>query len=788
MGTFQNTFSRSLGSQGSLLNQFPAPTPNDALFYLDGSITTVGSDKYFIDKKNGKNFLITGYDFDATWTKGFPYKSAATISAPSGDTALIAADINNFLYASNGTPNAIPVVSLFQDIDYEHKLFTRHVAQIVDGNGVETTEPYVAEIVLYLSARTSTDLTDCQTYYSVPTEDANAKWCSPATAIPAGNDANAGTKAAPDLTIAHSLSSENTGKRIYFKTQNPQAVSGVVVRSGNNHNMVAIGLVKLNGYDINYYFQLTNSLQSEFCGFIYECIDEQGRRVDLANTDKLKLNRNYFKGRGTTTGGFNMYAGRFNEATNNIFTGRFSQSGAKIRCDGNVTMPVLISGNYFGSSVEGTYSIYVLNCSQPITISHNKDVSILRAGGAPLNIAVDKSCTGSTLIRDNYIVSGGDSSINIDARGNRITSDYELEISYNRVIRNHVHYKGFEMLEHQINTPHVHHNYIETNVLDNRNCAISFHAGNMWAEYNIFKSTLNGSEGEDIDGEPLTGEILSAGLVNKINNNKIISNRYEQGHITCGGGSEADVADKIDVDVYNNVIKGYGTFNSSYGNAWGIGVQYQKDASIRYNFIKGVRVGISIQSFTAFTSEGVFYNLIINSLQGVYASGNGCDLNILNNTIVTNIAASTGLLCSNQAKCTFKNNLVILLGTGNNYGSVLVDANSVLDYNIYYCPNGTLLFTAPSQVNKTFAQWQALGYDTHSVVLTDAQFNALFSDFANGDYSLKDGSAAIGAGEALDAAYDDGLDSSTDWGDDTEYPTVITKQQGAAWDCGAYVH
>jgi hypothetical protein len=46
-----------------------------------------------------------------------------------GDAVLIAADINNFLYDAGGTPNAIPVVSLFQDIDYEHKIFCKHEAQ-----------------------------------------------------------------------------------------------------------------------------------------------------------------------------------------------------------------------------------------------------------------------------------------------------------------------------------------------------------------------------------------------------------------------------------------------------------------------------------------------------------------------------------------------------------------------------------------------------------------------------------------------------------------------------------
>ena len=77
-------------------------------------------------------------DFNDNWTKGFPYKSAATISAPVGDAVLIAADINNFLYDAGGTPNEIAVVSLFQNIDYEDKLFCRHREQKVTTISIET--------------------------------------------------------------------------------------------------------------------------------------------------------------------------------------------------------------------------------------------------------------------------------------------------------------------------------------------------------------------------------------------------------------------------------------------------------------------------------------------------------------------------------------------------------------------------------------------------------------------------------------------------------------------------
>ena len=72
-------------------------------------------------------------------------------------------------------------------------------------------------------------------------------------------------------------------------------------------------------------------------------------------------------------------------------------------------------------------------------------------------------------------------------------------------------------------------------------------------------------------------------------------------------------------------------------------------------------------------------------------------------------------------------------------------------------------------------------------MLTDEEFAALFTDYANNDFSLPVGSAAIGYGDALAATYDDGLDSTTDWGDEDNVPTVVTKRQTAPWDVGAYV-
>ena len=69
----------------------------------------------------------------------------------------------------------------------------------------------------------------------------------------------------------------------------------------------------------------------------------------------------------------------------------------------------------------------------------------------------------------------------------------------------------------------------------------------------------------------------------------------------------------------------------------------------------------------------------------------------------------------------------------------------------------------------TFPEWQALGYDLHSVMATPDQ---LFADPANDDYHLKSGSPAIDAGTALPEVTDD-IEGTP-------------RPQGDAYDIGCY--
>lgn len=169
------------------------PFVGDALVWLNGEIITIGANRYFRDVSgNDRHFMISADDISNPFN-GLPYKCAATVSAPVADAVLIAEDVNFFMYDNLGNPRNLPVTAFFQDIEYAHKIFCKHLPQQLDANGTEIFEPRVTDFVVYDTVKAGADLTTCQAYFNVPVEElVSVRWVATW-----GNDAWAGTKAAP---------------------------------------------------------------------------------------------------------------------------------------------------------------------------------------------------------------------------------------------------------------------------------------------------------------------------------------------------------------------------------------------------------------------------------------------------------------------------------------------------------------------------------------------------------------------------------------------------------------
>jgi uncharacterized repeat protein (TIGR02059 family) len=186
------------------------------------------------------------------------------------------------------------------------------------------------------------------------------------------------------------------------------------------------------------------------------------------------------------------------------------------------------------------------------------------------------------------------------------------------------------------------------------------------------------------------------------------------------------------------------------------------------------------------TAGGVAYNSIRNGAVAVNIKGMS-DVHVYNNTLYTDRTTSEtwrGLVYIYTNTDVSPNSLSHGTRIFNNifytkyqtYCIQIGDTESTIgfvsDYNIFYCETGSPLFSYCGST-KTFAQWQALGYDTHSVVI-----NPNFKDFVNFIPA-----ARLDYGTDLGSTWKDGLSINAKWG--TTNPE--TTAQNGKWQVGARI-
>lgn len=194
---------------------------------------------------------------------------------------------------------------------------------------------------------------------------------------------------------------------------------------------------------------------------------------------------------------------------------------------------------------------------------------------------------------------------------------------------------------------------------------------------------------------------------------------------------------------------------------------YNINVVIKYNYLKNPPNGIQRKSNGMTDLSGVVaYNIVNNPKLGIVVKGMN-SVKIYNNTLYcertpaqtgrglidvhTNLdnglnAPSTGARIYNNIFYTKYETLCINV----------MDQESLAgfesDYNVFYCETGTPRFNAGGSY-KTFSEWQALGYDQHSVVINPGFNN--FTDFVPAerlDYGTDLGENFI-EGLAIDAVW-----------------------------------
>lgn len=716
------------------------PAYNSALVWLDGEVS---GDEFVDQTGNGRNFTITGKDWDSG--SYFPYKSAATISAPAGDATLIAADVNNFLYTA-GTPNEIPVVSFFQNIDYEDKIFCRHIAQVTDGDGVETTEPSIGDICVYDSVLAGADLTLAETYYGVPinTETVTVK---PSGGVYSTFEA---CLAAADLSIVgiYTKLYAETPAANYFLLNKEHDYIGrgrVVIDDGGNST---VGILRPYNKTVSMKgVELTVKTAAD------QCINIDGANFTFEN---FKL---------TGDGQDAMFL--LNEAS-------FGTCTIKNGIINGYSVRML-------DDIPGTSGTFIIDSNIINSYSTNRVIDF--AGDGVLTIKNNKVIFDNVLAE--YFQSAVAQSLTYSLIGNTFQIDNCVDSM--QIINLTGLLTDVTVIGNKVNIAAITKTLIQIFIVKN-NPGITI-------KNNIITSEATTA---------LTGIYLGTTGDSAINcvaeNNRIVAKNATGSYGILIGSDGYDITHLNECDGgeirFNREIGNYiydtGTPITIHGSiiGWNTG-------AIRHNFISGFHYGAISKNDEAANAH-VFGNIFIDNYYGVYVKG-ADSVNVSNNTIINkSLAGSVGILnlqnadggrSGNPAKAMVAKNNIVIDEQGTAGGLVDITENAsfphVLDYNIYYSAAAKPF--SKDGVDKTFAEWQALGYDTNSVMLSSlAAAKALFNDYDNDGYGLRAGSAAIGAGETL-TGFEEGLEESTDWGDESTVPEVITKQQTTPWDIGAYV-
>lgn len=228
----------------------------------------------------------------------------------------------------------------------------------------------------------------------------------------------------------------------------------------------------------------------------------------------------------------------------------------------------------------------------------------------------------------------------------------------------------------------------------------------------------------------------------------------------------------------------------------GIFTGYNINCLVQYNYLNKVPTGMVFKSNgMTYTAGGVAYN-IINQTGDIGVAIKGTNgVQVYNNTFYSNevtftsnsapgtsyglvdIFANDGLSPKPYSTGTkIKNN--IFYTVHQIYNISIEDSQDLdgfeSDYNVFWCEAGTPVFNYLG-TKKTFAEWQALGYDTHSIVVNPG-FNNL-NDFIPG--------ARLDYGTDLGTAWSVGLSTSAVWTVGTAPATTI---QNGPWQVGARLY
>lgn len=736
---------------GSKLNLFPVPSLQT--FASDLTVIQVEADYYFKDIF-GNHILITNMDWDIIkQPKGWLLKSAATID----------------IFGQTG----VPVISLFQNFDYGNQYFTKHVAQVVDGNGVETSPAYVSAIVAYSAPLTGTDLTTANTFYGVPEEiTAAVKWED----INASTSTETGTKLQPYKTFTKSNGSATAADTVYCKNgiydENSASLPGSLYLT-KSLTFIGIGKTEIQSTGANYVVFISSG-DITFKGVLINAEGSKNTGVNVYSTGAKTIiwEKCLFMGANTTH--YNGVSVESSSFKNCIVKGLTSKAAQAF-----TVYASLIDSCYFIDSASNIVADVILKNNN---VYHNDKDYCFRVNNNSINAFGNVlNYSGSGIIESTAFTSAKTATIKYNTfnQSDKSIAALLTGIDFRGTVAVIIERNSFRStaLEY-LATRHT-YIYLSDTVTPEIN-------------YNSFVSLSEKSF--DHIGILLGGSITIGSA--KIQNNYSKSNSLSGVQMSIGYESAYSQKANESIFAQNRVI-GFKKENQTGTavNIHGVLLNCGINNDIKYNFISHHEIGLVVKSNgVAYTGNGIQYNIVSKTSTCLYIRGCG-GLNVFNNLLIGNAALHLFKADENTAEIgtqeseniILKNNIFIAENVG---GSLLYfDTHAgttglVCDYNIYFSA-----VAKPFTIGATtysFDEWQALGHDAHSIMLTSlTAAKALFTDFDNENYTLASGSAAIGFGVELES-YTTGLDAATTWGSETTIPVIVTKENTSLC-AGAYV-
>ena len=727
------------------------PVRSKSIANYDGTITLVGESYYFVDKSgNDRNLLITGYDFDNTWQKGFPYKSAATISAPADDAAFIAADTTGFWY-TDGTPNQIPVTARFPNVDYANHTFLKNIEPTQDYyTELETYEGRIKEIVVYAGLSAS-EIASCNSYFNVPAKVTGALWVDFITGDDTTGD---GTESKPYKTITKVNGLTLESRSIAYVKTGLDALSATIGVS-KSYTYKSIGLSSIV-FSTNTVINCTANAPY-FEGFIISGNTNYYGIRSLSPATGVNISRCYFIncGYGVGTNGDANFI-----INDNVFAS--GANGIYNTAAGAVTHN--FTRNYFSSALTqysiqlngaggGNFSIKYNKIKKAIFNRYTSNYNIFNndVEGYLLNGNNQTAATGEMNISYNKIKDVADNQILIYCSATSgMQANYIWNIHNNTIsiINNST---GFYFLDQE--NLQIHDNIIECKTLNKGNCG------------NIQHSNIRDMEGVIIE------------------NNSLISRNSSSPIISIGAKQTADRIKGAKI-LKNFVL--LGGFFGSEGSAHGLAIFNQSGATFKHNYVNG-GIGILYKG-TSIVNESAecTYNVLHNCYEGVYIKGMQ-GVPIYNNTFVNDENFFTSFNHAYQLRLgneeyggVAKDNII--------KNNIFYDSRALTEdtYNIYIDTatkdedniiDNNLLYTESNKYSNfgggSYAEFVAAGYNESG---------------GNQNPNLTPGlwpTTPIKIGADLEG-YKTGLDITTDWGSASQVPTVVTKANNDL-QIGAYI-